>query len=330
MTKKVFIHLGTFKTGTSSIQNFLYQRSTELLEEGVLYPQAGLYHSEPEVGIRHACLVYGDGGKRNLQEYHASLVGEVLTSPAPVSVLSCEAWSRPSEHKGLLALCEMLRGKGIEVCGVLYLRNYYDYVRSYYREFCLRRGNHLNFDDFYRVWRRGALSYLNICSQLTSIFDGNLSIRPYFRGLDVVKDFLSLLDVPLDKVPAVRKTSNPGGGAQLAEISRWVNKEGVRVTSEKLDTIKQFVSDGCVLDAQGTPFTESPRFLVFSGPFRGWRQRVKFQRKLNDYLRWDPANVALLFDRKPALSKAEDVAQVGEFLDLNRKTVLQLLEPKAR
>ncbi|UHQ55861.1 hypothetical protein [Microbulbifer sp. YPW16] len=324
--KKVFIHVGTFKTGTSSIQNFLYQRSQELLEEGVLYPGAGLYYSEPDVGIRHACLVYGDGRKRNLDKYHTNLVHEILASPAPVSVLSCEAWSRPSEHKGLLTLCDMLRAQGVEVCGVLYLRNYYDYVRSYYREFCLRRGNHLKFDEFYPVWRGGALSYLNICSQLTSIFNGKLCIRHYYRGLDVVQDLLSLIDIPHDKIPAVKKTSNPGGGAVLAEISRWANKEGMRVDKESLGSLRQFVADAGMLDGQGPVFTESPGFEVFSGLLSGWFRRFRFQRQLNRYLGWDSTSVAALFERKPAITAAQDVVRIGEFLDLNSQAALQLLQ----
>ncbi|MGV6852729.1 MAG: hypothetical protein ACWA5R_11220, partial [bacterium] len=39
--KKVILHIGTPKTGTSSIQRWLYQHSETLLELGILYPRTG-------------------------------------------------------------------------------------------------------------------------------------------------------------------------------------------------------------------------------------------------------------------------------------------------
>lgn len=44
------------------------------------------------------------------------------------------------------------------------------------------------------------------------------------RRLNVVQDLTSLIEVPQGELFGVEKASNPGGGAVLAEISRWSNE----------------------------------------------------------------------------------------------------------
>lgn len=38
----IYLHIGTFKTGTTSIQNFLFQNRDKLLDQGILYPLSGI------------------------------------------------------------------------------------------------------------------------------------------------------------------------------------------------------------------------------------------------------------------------------------------------
>ena len=40
--KQLYIHIGTGKTGTSAIQEFLYNNRKELLSDGVRYVDAGI------------------------------------------------------------------------------------------------------------------------------------------------------------------------------------------------------------------------------------------------------------------------------------------------
>ncbi len=55
---KIIFHLGTFKTGSSSIQNTLWANRKLLRKQGILYPKTGLKKSEAETGIRHSPLAY--------------------------------------------------------------------------------------------------------------------------------------------------------------------------------------------------------------------------------------------------------------------------------
>lgn len=51
---KIIIHCGAYKTGSSSIQNFCYQKRDLLVNQhNILYPKTGLFYSK-EIGYRHA------------------------------------------------------------------------------------------------------------------------------------------------------------------------------------------------------------------------------------------------------------------------------------
>jgi hypothetical protein len=54
LQKKLIIHCGTYKTGSSSLQNYLYETGEN---SQFSYAKSGLFTKEPEVGFRHSDLV---------------------------------------------------------------------------------------------------------------------------------------------------------------------------------------------------------------------------------------------------------------------------------
>jgi len=103
MKKKVFIHIGLPKTGTSSVQSFLSESSKELMNYGVLYPKAGL------MGAGHhklAAFFYLKNPPAPLmrfigEPYLKLLKDEMLGSKASTIVLSSEMFADIDNVEGM-------------------------------------------------------------------------------------------------------------------------------------------------------------------------------------------------------------------------------------
>ncbi|ACK69981.1 hypothetical protein PCC7424_1541 [Gloeothece citriformis PCC 7424] len=63
---KLYLHIGTPKTGTTSIQHFLTVKREELLEQGFLYPVSGTINHEPGKLMNHDKLYAAIQHKLNL------------------------------------------------------------------------------------------------------------------------------------------------------------------------------------------------------------------------------------------------------------------------
>ncbi|MDZ4365885.1 MAG: hypothetical protein U0987_02465 [Afipia sp.] len=100
MRQKLFIHIGPHKTGTSSLQRFLFNNQKELLKRGVFYPIAGL-------GARHAQhrFAFSIRGKldpkdRTVPTREAELeplFADIRSSGADTAILSSEAFFATGE-----------------------------------------------------------------------------------------------------------------------------------------------------------------------------------------------------------------------------------------
>jgi len=217
--KKVIIHIGTYKTGSSSIQNTL----ARITGGEILYPLAGCQLNEPDVGVRHSLLAYwhnSPGRHGDWQSCVDNLLDELLRSNRNIAVLSCEGWCRQSTHQGLLALVERLRIAGLgDIEGVCYLRDVGDYARSVYREFCRRRGNRLIFQDFV-VRNRGLWDYEGLIRRMKSV--APFSFFSYESQRDVVVHFLETIGAA-PPLKSERSNSNPGMDCIGAEICRIAN-----------------------------------------------------------------------------------------------------------
>jgi hypothetical protein len=88
---RVFIHSGSYKTGSSSIQNFLYKNSNELKSNGVLFPETGLMLDKPEVGQRYWHFVYDFNQKELWDSTFNKLIHEISASKCHTVILSAEA-----------------------------------------------------------------------------------------------------------------------------------------------------------------------------------------------------------------------------------------------
>lgn len=176
---------------------------------------------EPEVGIRHHKLVYGNRWRDHCLE----IVRYIQASELSKFVISEEAWSRPATNQQLNFLINSLKSQNIQVQGVLYLRNYYDFVISFYRELCIRRNNQKYFNEFFQVFKQGIFNYTKVAQLLSTAFQGEVKFYDTTDIDDVTVHFLAELGVDQSTLnqPTDIKRYNNSAGPIESEIKRSLN-----------------------------------------------------------------------------------------------------------
>jgi hypothetical protein len=110
----LLIHVGLHKTGTTSVQDHLYRSRTCLLNEGILYPESGLF------GSQHALIpgsiipqhFFLDRVPRSLrtEDYLDELSREINRSNPRLVVLSSEVFSEIDRNACLDIICQLQEG----------------------------------------------------------------------------------------------------------------------------------------------------------------------------------------------------------------------------
>lgn len=127
---RILLHIGTPKTGTTSLQRLLNAIEAPLRERGILYPQAA---RDAELHLAHHRLVWsitgrfgysGDAGWRDLQ-------AELDDVRPKLAIVSCEDFALFDDGQ-VARVADYLRGRQVEV--VVYLRNQLDFLVSQYKQ----------------------------------------------------------------------------------------------------------------------------------------------------------------------------------------------------
>ena len=95
MRQKLFIHIGPHKTGTSSLQRFLFDNCRELLKLGVCYPTAHLDGYRAQHRFAFAVRQKPDPDDRQVPSRETEIgpiISEIKSSGADAAVISSEAF----------------------------------------------------------------------------------------------------------------------------------------------------------------------------------------------------------------------------------------------
>lgn len=127
-SKKVFLHIGTHKTGTTSIQNFLVHNAEALRQERVLIPSSGRYldgHHYIAWELRNDDRLEGRTG------YVQQLIDELQANSLETAVVSSEDFEYLSQYPEILkGFTEGLRNTGFEPVFVVFFRDQKAYLAS--------------------------------------------------------------------------------------------------------------------------------------------------------------------------------------------------------
>ncbi|HTX59637.1 MAG TPA: hypothetical protein VMH02_08135 [Verrucomicrobiae bacterium] len=137
--RTLFLHVGTHKTGTTSIQELIALNEARLDEMGVYVPRAGRPWGRPDIlGVGHhnvAWELLGHGSFAPQGGTFAELLEEIAARQAPSALLSSEELqylhARPDVLRSVAARAADY-GYGVTV--VLYLRQQADYIQSIYSQ----------------------------------------------------------------------------------------------------------------------------------------------------------------------------------------------------
>lgn len=188
--RKIFIHIGTHKTGTKSLQTFLGNRIKELRRQGILYPRTGwnLYHAPAQHNIAWelAEVPHFDPHLGTIRDLRA----ELSRHDGNVVISSEDFTGAIHNHARFTDFLNLLRTDGFDIVLVLFLRNQASHVISMYHMF-LRLGYELDFGEFldsictlggvnYRHWQI-PYHYDRYIETLLA-FPAELCIRSYDSG----------------------------------------------------------------------------------------------------------------------------------------------------
>lgn len=250
MSKKVILHIGCEKTGTTSIQNTLAaNRETLLKEYRILYPKSlGVTANHTKLAIyalnedkkRTQFIPKNQTLKVFRENLRTDFLEEVANTPADTIIISAEWLHRLKDDDEFVRLHSLLTQIANRVEVVLYVRRQDQLALSLYST-SLKAGNYKRF-SFPCIDTQSSLPYyfdfLSIYRKWKSVFGtGNVRIRIFDREKlyqgDVVRDFIHEVIGLNDEV-----------FRYYAEDNRSLNNRGIlvlRFFNFLLDTFKQFV-----------------------------------------------------------------------------------------
>ena len=223
---KLVLHIGSFKTGTTSIQNTFYNNSKELLRHTIVYPGNSK---------NHRWLAYWDDGTRLSNENNttkkealkyinngkAYLSGLVEKNRNKVFFISSEfLFTTPVNE--LFLMKQFLNNLFNEVVILVYVRNPADMLTSWVSE-SVKNGEHTLKSGMEKIKPYVALKYLY---NYKKVFSSDAMIvrrygREYFLNQDLFDDlFIS----SLGKVINIKKhTSNVSLTIEALQVAEYVN-----------------------------------------------------------------------------------------------------------
>ncbi|CAH7390184.1 conserved hypothetical protein [Vibrio chagasii] len=233
----LYLHIGCHKTGTSSIQQTLFNIRTELLRDGISVFCSDPKGRENKNGVSYNWfnlkrenreeLISGYGGK--VKDYE-NLVEQLKKHDSEVLIWSCEAFSFYFTHQDIKELERYLSPYFEEIKIIVYIRRQDRLLVSHYQESSKR----VNHDSLYYGSSPTALpkqydhydeylDYNERISKWASIFgEDNIIVRVFENAIkeygDVTNDFLSIFGVNYDYTLINKNVSSGYNKTKLGHI----------------------------------------------------------------------------------------------------------------
>lgn len=191
---KIVIHVGSSKTGTTSIQGCLNKNPDMLAEHGVRFIRTGRKH------IAHTPIHRALRGETAVGLWQ-DIETELKDNGAKVGILSSEYFFYPRSAEGFDAYMPPHLKENTKV--VAYIRRQDKYLESAYKQH-VKVGKVRPDPKAYYDQRKHQFQYIDALNSHAQAFGTeNVIVRPYERprlkGGDVVQDFLQAIGLPEDE-----------------------------------------------------------------------------------------------------------------------------------
>ena len=242
--KKVFIHIGDAKTGTSSIQKSLDESYDRLLERGWLYPLPG--RPEIRAGVpgdaHHKFAKNYNSSHRNFHQNPAlsdATIESFEESGANNLLLSSEGFCSYRNIDDIERLKSIFSDYEVRIIG--YLRRPDLWIESWYPQAV--KGRPFAKITFEEYLKKGTRPALNTVKNYVSIFGRkNCHLREFRRDgfveKSLIADFSSIIGV--DCIPEVSDEVNITPGKAVVEFIRQLNSKYDLATRKRV-ALNQFL-----------------------------------------------------------------------------------------
>lgn len=230
MSKTIILHIGRHKSGTSAIQDFLFENVSVLAERGIHYPETGRFQTPlAHHTLAHACIAARPEHKK-LAQFKRRLRAE--TASFNKVILSSEGFQNVTNLNFVRRLIgdmdtPLAPSNALNVRILAYVREYLSYATSSYAQSVQNTDLAVSFatyvNDLFKVDLQA------FCARWRTMSD-DVTFRPFHRTQlwqgDVVDDFcntLGLGDLPKSK----SATSNPSISGNLLVFKLILNANGL-------------------------------------------------------------------------------------------------------
>jgi hypothetical protein len=185
LNRLAFVHIGTHKTGTTSLQAMLCKNETLFRNAGVFIPKAGRFeqHSAAHHNIAWE-LGRDDRFDRRLGTFEALLREAATVDAANICLTSEDFELLHGDPAALTRLRDGLLGIGYTPTILVYLRPQVEYLESLYAE--IIKVWDTDFEDFletvlsFGAWRTSLFEYDRLAESFASVFGrSNMLVRAY-------------------------------------------------------------------------------------------------------------------------------------------------------
>lgn len=245
MRQKLVLHIGSHKTGSTSIQNYLYWNRLWLKPMGIYYPApltGGLFLSNNHRELRDAARSERQRSGAHINKSTGSFASlldrytrRITRAGAPLTILSCEGWSA---QMNLFADALAPLADHFDVQVVAYIRRPDYFIESLYRQRVVNTEHRevREFSEFASLptMQRAIYDRANILGWWAGVFGSErvtaLPFEPAVSGFDLIGRFLTAAGAPKGlarHLPLRRSHANRTAGAAEVELIRLCHKYGV-------------------------------------------------------------------------------------------------------
>ncbi len=249
--KKIFIHSGLHKTGTTALQAMLFKNRKNLLIQDVYYPDTGI----PRGLYGHHNIAWQISRDRRFRLEFGdlrALLKEIEGIGKSKIVISSEDFECSLLHPNRLKkINDYFLSNNIKVCFIIYLRNQVDYLNSLYFEL-LKVGFG---DDFYKFANKiiftnkfdfkeweFVFNYSDIPKSLETLGDIEVIYRDYDDLIDnnTVVDFCDVVGIDYKKLEMLQNKNRINERPRLNNLLKLFVKNRVGVLPDGiLDNIEE-------------------------------------------------------------------------------------------
>lgn len=265
-----YLHIGTAKTGTTSIQHFMSANRAGLLEQGIIYPQTRSRNNH----AAFAAYAVGDDGRNNLgirgfldvpqfgEQLCQELDHELQASTASTILFSTERFSSAqvteSAIERMAALCTRYAAR---TKIIVYLRDQIDYLVSWYGQNI--KGGAAKPSPFKIGANTDRIDYAALLEPWRKTFGReNMIVRRFERSDfvdgDLLSDFAALISCDISAFARAEPLNEALGARELAFLRAFNARIPRRVEGKKNPAGRSLVQALVRLSEPGRRLTVSP------------------------------------------------------------------------